>query len=62
MIKVIEHGKRGKTLRGTCIHCGCKVECLLEDTRTLVDRDSVDGAATQYVKCPECKTPHLWVS
>ena len=60
-MKILKHSKKKKNLRGTCQECGCRVECTPEETKTLIDRDTTPGMATQYVKCPECKRDHLWV-
>jgi len=61
-MKIIRHGKRKEKLSGECTFCGCKVECELKETHTLIDRETTAGMATQYVTCPDCKAPYLWVS
>jgi hypothetical protein len=61
-MKIIKSGKKPKPMRGTCQGCGCKVEVVEKETKFLAyDRDHVPGAATRYVKCPECKRDFLWV-
>tara|TARA_R110000868_G_scaffold241956_3_gene497512 strand:+ start:597 stop:791 length:195 start_codon:yes stop_codon:yes gene_type:complete len=58
---ILKTGKTSKLLKGECSHCGCKVACIYEETKTLIDRDTVEGMATQYVACPECGVDFLWV-
>lgn len=62
-MKIIRSGntKKPKKMRGTCRNCNCHVEVMEVETKTLIDRDTTSGMATQYVKCPECGTDHLWV-
>ena len=62
-MKIIKHGKdlSKKKLRGECTNCGCKVECVKAETKTLIDRDTQSGMATQYVRCPDCGYTFLWV-
>ena len=49
-----------KIYRGTCQECKCRIEANEDEVSTLVDRDSPEGA--DYVKCPRCGNPYLWVS
>lgn len=59
---IVKHGKRkSEMLQGECQFCGCIVKCIKRETKTLIDRDTRDGCATQYVRCPECKEDYLWV-
>ena len=62
-MKILAHGKhkKDKKLRGTCQCCDCRVEVAYAETKTLIDRDTTDGGATQHVTCPECWNPFLWV-
>ena len=53
--------KKDSKLRGKCKDCGCRVECTERETKTLIDRDTQPGMATQHVKCPECGNAYLWV-
>lgn len=63
-MKIIKRGKnpKQKPLKGTCNDCGTIVECLHKETKTLIDKDTEQGMATQYVKCPICGKDYLWVS
>jgi hypothetical protein len=60
-MKIIKHGNKKKVLKGECSTCGCKIECESAEAATLIDRDTTSDCATQYVRCPECKTDFLWV-
>lgn len=48
-------------MRGICETCYCEIECQESETKTLRDRDTQPGMATQYVKCPNCGDDFLWV-
>lgn len=62
-MKILKHGnlKSKRLLQGECDNCGCSVQCHLEETKYLHDRDTPEGGATRYVTCPECHTEYLWV-
>lgn len=62
-MKIIERGNHpnNEILQGKCKKCGCVVECTRKETQTLIDRDTVPGMATQYVRCPTCDHNYLWV-
>jgi len=60
-MKILKHGKKKSKMRGECQFCGCKIECTYQETKTLIDRETTSGSATQYVKCPECGENYLWV-
>jgi NAD-dependent SIR2 family protein deacetylase len=61
-MKIIKSGiKHNRKLHGSCDECGCEVECESHETKTLIDRDTQPGMATQYVKCPECGEQYLWL-
>ena len=49
MITVLKHGRRN-VFRGTCMGCGCEVECSENDV--LIDREIT--APQMYLYCPEC--------
>jgi len=61
-MKILKHGTdtKQKKLRGTCQNCGCRVECTRDEAKSMTDRDS-RGSPDLYVRCPDCKEPHLWV-
>lgn len=50
-----------KRYTGEC-RCGTHIKVNENDRalKTLVDRDSPEGA--MHVRCPNCKDPYLWVS
>jgi hypothetical protein len=60
-MKIKKHGHFNHKYSGECRNCGCVVECDKSETKTLIDRDTLPGTATQYVDCPECGTKFLWV-
>jgi ribosomal protein S2 len=64
-MKIIQHGinNPGPVIyRGTCQRCRCIIEASAEETKELtIDRDYTPGAATRYVKCPDCSNEYLWV-
>ncbi len=61
-MKIIEKGNHpnNEKLQGKCTNCGCVIECIKKETRTLIDRDTLPGMATQYVRCPACGHNYLW--
>ena len=61
-MRIIRNGRNmDRKLRGKCVRCDCEVECVIRETKTLIDRNTSSGMATQYVKCPNCGDEHLWV-
>jgi len=61
-MKILKSGtKKDGKLHGKCRDCGCEIECEQVETQTLMDRDTLPGMATRYVKCPECSHDYLWV-
>lgn len=51
-MKIIKRGKdlSKKKLRGECTNCGCKIECIKSETKTLIDRDTQPGMAKIKVR------------
>jgi uncharacterized protein with PIN domain len=62
-MEIIRHGNRHSEhlMGGKCLRCGCIVRVKEEETREMVDRDTLPGGATRYVHCPECENEYLWV-
>lgn len=52
-IKVIKEGKKpeGKQMQGTCVHCGCVVECKQGDTKAFHDQRE---GSSYSIACPTC--------
>lgn len=59
-MKILKHGtKKAKQMRGTCGHCGCRVQCSEEETSKDQERPGAD--VDHYVQCPQCKADYLWL-